>query len=228
MNEHDLLDAIGGIDPKFIESAERTVSKPKKIVRIQNYFFAAAGIFILVIAGVAIRNSQINTAVVETEEVTTGGVIGEDTEEVTTKGLSAEGSDGTEDSSVLTGGVTDKGEKGLKSEASVKSEVSATEAPQVTEAANPEAQVTGSADMDFTATIMYEGTLYKDSGEAFNGEILEDKLLQVSSYTEEEPSENGQQNFDPSSETKFFVLDEETIVVLIDPDEGIRRIFVKQ
>ena len=44
----------------------------------------------------------------------------------------------------------------------------------------------------------------------------------------EEPSENGQQNFDPSSETKFFVLDEETIVVLIDPDEGIRRIFVKQ
>ena len=212
MNEHDLLDAIGGIDPKFIESAERTVSKPKKIVRIQNYFFAAAGIFILVIAGVAIRNSQINTAVVETEEVTTGGVIGEDTEEVTTKGLIAEESDGTEDSSVLTGGVTDKGEKGLKSEAS------ATEAPQVT----------GSADMDFTATIMYEGTLYKDSGEAFNGEILEDKLLQVSSYTEEEPSENGQQNFDPSSETKFFVLDEETIVVLIDPDEGIRRIFVKQ
>lgn len=222
MNEHDLLDAIGGIDPKFIESAERTVSKPKKIVRIQNYFFAAAGIFILVIAGVAIRNSQINTAVVETEEVTTGGVIGEDTEEVTTKGLIAEGSDGTEDSSVLTGGVTDKGEKGLKSE------VSATEAPQVTKAANPEAQVTGSADMDFTATIMYEGTLYKDSGEAFNGEILEDKLLQVSSYTEEEPSENGQQNFDPSSETKFFVLDEETIVVLIDPDEGIRRIFLKQ
>lgn len=212
MNEHDLLDAIGGIDPKFIESAERTVSKPKKIVRIQNYFFAAAGIFILVIAGVAIRNSMINTAVVETEEVTTGGVIGEDTEEVTTKGLIAEGSDGTEDSSVLTGGVTDKGEKGLKSE------VSATEAPQVTEAAN----------MDFTATIMYEGTLYKDSGEAFNGEILEDKLLQVSSYTEEEPSENGQQNFDPSSETKFFVLDEETIVVLIDPDEGIRRIFLKQ
>ena len=218
MNEHDLLDAIGGIDPKFIESAERTVSKPKKIVRIQNYFFAAAGIFILVIAGVAIRNSQINTAVVETEEVTTGGVIGEDTEEVTTKGLITEGSDETEDSSVLTGGVTDKGEKGLKSEASVKSEVSATEAPQVTEA----------ADMDFTATIMYEGTLYKDSGEAFNGEIFEDKLLQVSSYTEEEPSENGQQNFDPSSETKFFVLDEETIVVLIDPDEGIRRIFVKK
>ena len=222
MNEHDLLDAIGGIDPKFIESAERTVSKPKKIVRIQNYFFVAAGIFILVIAGVAIRNSQINTAVVDTDEITTGGVIGEDTEEVTTKGLIAEGSDGTEDSSVLTGGVTDKGEKGLKSE------VSATEAPQVTEAAILEAQVTGSADMDFTATIMYEGTLYKDSGEAFNGEILEDKLLQVSSYTEEEPSENGQQNFDPSSETKFFVLDEESIVVLIDPDEGIRRIFVKQ
>jgi hypothetical protein len=210
MNEHDLLDAIGGIDPKFIESAERTVSKPKKIVRIQNYFFAAAGIFILVIAGVAIRNSQINTAVVETEEVTTGGVIGDDTEEVTTAGVigddteevttaggAAKGLDATEDSSVLTDGGSKKSE-------------------------------TKSADMDFTATIMYEGTLYKDSGEAFNGEILEDKLLQVSSYTEEEPSENGQQNFDPSSETQFFVLDEESIVVLIDPDEGIRKIFMKQ
>ena len=76
--------------------------------------------------------------------------------------------------------------------------------------------------------VMYDGAVYKDSGEEFIGEVLDDNMLQVSSYTDGEPSENGQQNFDRSSETKFFVLNEDAIVVRIDPNEGIWRIFLKQ
>ena len=179
MNEHDLLDAIGGIDPKFIKSADRAVSKHKKIARIQSYYFAAAGLLLLVVAGIVIRNNHIDTAyesIEETEEITTLGVITEETEG---------------------------------------------EVPDMTESAE-------SADSDYPAMLMYEGSLYKDSGEEFIGEILEDGLLTATSYIDSEPSEDGQQNFDRSSETKFFVLNENAIVVRIDPNEGIWRIFLKQ
>lgn len=94
--------------------------------------------------------------------------------------------------------------------------------------ATEESLATESADSDYPAMVMYDGAVYKDSGEEFIGEILEDGLLQVSSYTDGEPSENGQQNFDRSSETKFFILNEDAIVVCIDPNEGIWRIFLKQ
>ena len=184
MNEHDLLDAMGGIDPKFIKSADSTVSKYKKLARIQSYYFAAAGLLLLVVAGIVIRNAQINTtyeSVDEAEEITTLGAIPKGAEE---------GAPGvTESSPVLT-------------------------------AVAPES--------DYPAMLMHEGSLYKDSGEEFIGEIPEDSLLMATSYTDGEPSENGQQNFDRSSETKFFVLNEDAIVVRIDPNEGIWRIFLKQ
>ena len=60
MNEHDLLDAIGEIDPKHIEAAEKIPSKKKrKITYLQPYFLAAAGLFLFIIAGVIIRNGLI-------------------------------------------------------------------------------------------------------------------------------------------------------------------------
>lgn len=89
-------------------------------------------------------------------------------------------------------------------------------------------ELSESADSDYPAMAMYDGAVYKDSGEEFIGEVVEDNLLQFSSYTDGEPLEDGQQNFDRSSETRFFVLNEGAIVVLMDPDEGIWRIFLKQ
>ncbi len=94
--------------------------------------------------------------------------------------------------------------------------------------ATEESVITESDDSDYPAMLMYGGTLYKDSGEEYIGEILDDGLLKVTSYTDGEPSEDGQQNFDRSAETEFFVLNEDAIVVHIDPNEGVWRVFVRQ
>ena len=146
----------------------------------------------------------------ETEEVTIDGAIPE--------GIEGEVPDVSEGSPMLTEGSPEASEETDGIEVTEGSEAVATE----------ESLATESADSDYPAMVMYDGAVYKDSGEEFIGEILEDGLLQVSSYTDGEPSENGQQNFDRSSETKFFVLNEDAIVVRIDPNEGIWRIFLKQ
>ena len=213
MNEHDLLDVVGGIDPKYIKNADKTVSKHRKIARFRSYYLAAAGLLLLVVAGIVIRNSRTIPAyesMDETEETTTLEAVPEETE--------GEVPDVAEGSPVLTEGTTEASEETDGIEGTEGSEAIATE----------ESLVAESADSDYLAMVMYDGTVYKDSGEEFIGEILEDGLLQVSSYTDGEPSENGQQNFDRSSETKFFVLNEDAIVVRIDPNEGIWRIFLKQ
>ena len=213
MNEHDLLDAIGGINPKYIKNADKAVSKHSKIARFRSYYLAAAGLLLLVVAGIVIRNSRTIPAyesMDETEETTTLEAVPEETE--------GEVPDVAEGSPVLTEGTTEASEETDGIEGTEGSEAIATE----------ESLVAESADSDYLAMVMYDGTVYKDSGEEFIGEILEDGLLQVSSYTDGEPSENGQQNFDRSSETKFFVLNEDAIVVRIDPNEGIWRIFLKQ
>ena len=213
MNEHDLLDAIGGIDPKYIKNADKTVSKHRKIARFRSYYLAAAGLLLLVVAGIVIRNNHVAPAyesMDETEEVTIDGAI--------PKGIEGEVPDVSEGSPMLTEGSPEASEETDGIEVTEGSEAVATE----------ESLATESADSDYPAMVMYDGAVYKDSGEEFIGEILEDGLLQVSSYTDGEPSENGQQNFDRSSETKFFVLNEDAIVVRIDPNEGIWRIFLKQ
>lgn len=182
MNQHDLLDAIGGIDPKYIEDADRPFSGKRKTVRFQRYYLAAAGLFLLIAAGVVIKNTQLTRnyeSALETANVTTLGGAPAPNEEFATE--SAE-------------------------EVATKKE-SAT---------------------DYPAMVMYEGALYKDSGKEFTGEISEDATLETASYTDGEPSENRQQNFDRSSAVKFFVFDENTIVVCMDPDEGAWRIFLKQ
>nr|MCR4842397.1 hypothetical protein [Eubacterium sp.] len=160
MNEHDLLDAIGGIDPKYIKDADKTVSKHSKTARFRRYYLAAAGLLLLVVAGIVIRNNHVAPdyeSMDETGEATIDGAI----------------PDGIE--------VTE-GSEAVDTE---------------------ESFTTESADSDYPAMVMYNGAVYKDSGEEFMGEIPEDGLVQVSSYTDGEPSENGQQNFDRSSETKF-------------------------
>ncbi len=174
MNEHDLLDAIGGIDSKYIKNADKTVSRHSKIAHFQRYYLAVAGLLLIVVAGIVIRNNHVTTvyeSVDETEEITTLEAIPEESKE---------------------------------------------------------AVITESDDSDYPAMLMYGGALYKDSGEEYIGEILDDGLLKVTSYTDGEPSEDGQQNFDRSAETEFFVLNEDVIVVHIDPNEGVWRVFVRQ
>lgn len=213
MNEHDLLDAIGGIDPKYIKDADKTVSKHSKTARFRSYYLAAAGLLLLVVAGIVIRNNHMAPAhesMNETEEVTIDGAI--------PKGIEGEVPDVAEGSPMLTEEAPEAAEETDGIEVTEGSEAVATE----------ESLATESAYFDYPAMVMYNGAVYKDSSEEFIGEILEDGLLQVSSYTDGEPSEDGQQNFDRSSETKFFVLNEDAIVVLIDRGEGIWRIFLKQ
>ena len=191
MNEHDLLDAIGGIDPKYIKDADKAVSPKSKIVRFQRYYMAVASIFLLVVAGILFKNlyqAPYYESTDETSEITTLSALPEGEEEAAAEEAEAE-----------------------------------TEQETATEEAEVE-----SAESDYAAMIMYDGAIYKDSGEEFIGEILEDNLLKTTSYTDGEPSEDMQQNFNASSETKFFVWDKNTLVVCVDPDEGIWRTFIKQ
>ena len=60
MNEHDLLDAIGDIDPKYISDADKTVTKKRTIAQFQRYYLAAAGLLLLIVSGVVIRNGFIH------------------------------------------------------------------------------------------------------------------------------------------------------------------------
>ncbi|MCR4832954.1 MAG: hypothetical protein K5900_05215 [Butyrivibrio sp.] len=201
MNEHDLLDAIGGIDPKYIKDADKTVSPKNKIVRFQRCYMAAASIFLLVVAGILFKNlyqAPYYESTDETSEITTLSALPEGEEEAAVEEAEGETEQET---------ATEEAEAETASEDSFKIE---------------------SAESDYAAMIMYDGAIYKDSGEEFIGEILEDNLLKTTSYTDGEPSEDMQQNFNASSETKFFVWDENTLVVCVDPDEGIWRTFIKQ
>ena len=201
MNEHDLLDAIGGIDPKYIKDADKAVSPKSKIVRFQRYYMAAASIFLLVVAGILFKNlyqTPYYESTDETSEITTLNALPEGEEEAAAEEAEVETEQET---------ATEEAEAETASEDSFKVE---------------------SAESDYAAMIMYDGAIYKDSGEEFIGEILEDNLLKTTSYTDGEPSEDMQQNFNASSETKFFVWDENTLVVCVDPDEGIWRTFIKQ
>ena len=217
MNEHDLLDAIGGIDPKYIKDADKAVSPKSKIVRFQRYYLAAASIFLLVVAGILFKNlyqAPYYESTDETSEITTLSALPEGEEEA-----AAEEADGeTEQETATEEAEVETEQKTATEEAEVESE-------QKTATGEAEAE---SAESDYAAMIMYDGAIYKDSGEEFIGEILEDNLLKTTSYTDGEPSEDMQQNFNASSETKFFVWDENTLVVCVDPDEGIWRTFIKQ
>ena len=63
MNEHDLLDAIGDIDPKHIESAggkdKAKAAKRSNVARFRSLYLAAAGLLLLVVAGVVFRNIRL-------------------------------------------------------------------------------------------------------------------------------------------------------------------------
>ena len=229
MNQHDLLDAIGGIDPKYIEDADRPVSGKRITVRFQRYYLAAAGLFLLIAAGVVIKNTQLTPnyeSAQETANVTTLGGAPASNEEFAAESaeetqVQATGTaEAIEGSPIEAPGASENaGDSSLQTAAATDGLKASSEGEEV---------ATKESAADYPAMVMYEGALYKDSGKEFTGEIPEDATLETASYTDGEPSENRQQNFDKSSAVKFFVFDENTIVVCMDPDEGAWRIFLKQ
>ena len=202
MNEHDLLDAIGGIDPKYINNADKTAAKRSKIARFQRYYLAAAGLFLLIVAGVVIRNGYIRNDYESVEKSEETAMLEGMTEEV-------EGE--VADETVM-----------------VTSEAPETEPFEETDglAATEESLTTGST--DYPAMIMHKGALYKDSLEVYTGNIPDEGQIHVLAYVDGEPKVSGEQNFDRTISTTYFVLDEDTIVVCIEPDDGIWRLFKKQ
>ncbi len=108
MNEHDLLDAIGDIDPKHIESAggaggkgKAKAAKRSNVARFRSLYLAAAGLLLLVVAGVVFRNIRqvpaTEEALPETDAVTTLQAPATETEGVTTMGAITEQAEETEE-----------------------------------------------------------------------------------------------------------------------------------
>ncbi len=108
MNEHDLLDAIGDIDPKHIESAggaggkeKANAAKRSNVARFRSLYLAAAGLLLVVVAGVVFRNSGQDSAsgeaLPETDYVSTHRAPSTETEGVTTMGAITEQAEETEE-----------------------------------------------------------------------------------------------------------------------------------
>lgn len=87
MNKHDLLDAVGGIDPKYVSDAGKSGKKRFKIAHFERYALAAAGLILLIVAGtvISVRRPVAEPEIAETQEdidsimmmpedTTTGGV----------------------------------------------------------------------------------------------------------------------------------------------------------
>ena len=73
---------------------------------------------------------------------------------------------------------------------------------------------------DYAPMIMVDGIVYVDLYEKYEGNIDYEHVVKVLSYVDSEPTKNGEQNFDRTSSTEYFVLDTSRIVVNID-DEWI-------
>ncbi len=219
MNEHDFLDAIGGIDPKFIdaagdaevlaeieventgaENADRVNHKKRaRIVHFQRYVLAAAGLILLVVSGIVFRNSlkieeYVDEMAIEENEVIEGDDIAE------------------------TYQVPENGTDQL---------MVASEAPEAEESTSDDNPMTESANAgDYPMMLMVDGDLYIGL-DSYTGEGIFDEaeIHPVLSYVDGEPSENGAQNFDRSLTSVYRRLDENALAVLID---GKWQVFQKK
>ena len=75
MNKHDLLDAVGGIDPKYVEDAGEPGKKRFKIAHFERYALAAAGLILLIVAG-SVLTVRRPATVYETEPAETEESVG--------------------------------------------------------------------------------------------------------------------------------------------------------
>ncbi|MCR4589128.1 MAG: hypothetical protein K5682_12025 [Lachnospiraceae bacterium] len=217
MNAYDLLDAVGGIDPKYITAADAP-GKPKTVCHFQRYYLLAAALFLLVLSGVMVRNHLLipgaqlssDSSAEMCEEAAPAQVY----EESATVTAEPPADTGSSNASVYADNQAD----GVTGSAATSEQDTAKEAV--------DAEVTTQATAgDYPAMLMANGILYKDTGEEYIGEIdSTENAISVLSYTDEIPSQDGQQNFDRTLETVYFFTDEETLVVYLK-DENMWRIF---
>lgn len=83
-----------------------------------------------------------------------------------------------------------------------------------------------SAAGDYPAMLMVDGVLYKTTGEPVPVELDESVTETVSSYTDTEPTEDGQQNFDRSC-TVIYGMTSDGLMVMTD-HEWVRFVPVEQ
>ena len=166
MKDYDLLEAIGGIDEKYINNAGLKTTKRSK----KNYFMwvAAAACLCIFVSVFVISNFM-------------------------------KGNDDSKPDEIM-------GKQG--DYASIENGISGTEEK---------------ANTDYAPMIMVNGILYKDSYEEFKGEEDEYRREKFTSYSDADvPSQDGEQNFDRTLTSEYFIIDKETIAVNMD---GVWRLF---
>ncbi len=77
------------------------------------------------------------------------------------------------------------------------------------------AEETSSSAGDYPAMLMVDGVLYQSTSEPVPVEMDESVIKTVSSYTDTEPTEDGQTNFDRSCTTEYGMTSD-GLMVLID------------
>lgn len=71
---------------------------------------------------------------------------------------------------------------------------------------------------DYAPMIMVDGTVYVDLYEKYEGDVDYEHVEKALSYVDSKPTKNGEQNFDRTSSTEYFILDRTRIVVNIDDE----------
>lgn len=82
---------------------------------------------------------------------------------------------------------------------------------------NAAPQEPGAAEVDYCAAIMVDGVVYWSTGTPLAVEVDEDDVRTASSYTDGQPEEDGQTNFDRDLTTRYAMTDM-GLVVLIDQE----------
>ena len=91
-------------------------------------------------------------------------------------------------------------------------------APSLIKLGNNEGNNISENSGDYAPMIMADGVVYVDLYEKYDGNIDYEHVEKVLSYVDSEPTKNGEQNFDRTSSTEYFILDGSRIVVNIDDE----------
>ncbi len=203
MNQEYLLDAIGLLDDDLIQEAETYTAQKRK----PNYrtWMAWAACFVVVIAlgyrvshfGLGSANSNNNNA----------------------SGNSARPSNSPSASS--SAGMTNEGQNGGNGMPSI-AEPSTSGDPSSSVGANPSGSPSDPEE-DWCAAIMVDGVLYWSTETPILGEVDESVIRTVTSYTDGQPEEDGQTNFDRDLTTRYAMTRDGLVVqiegewILFDP-----------
>ncbi|MCR5031241.1 MAG: hypothetical protein K6A92_00115 [Lachnospiraceae bacterium] len=223
MNNLDLLDAIGGIDPKYIAEADKAVSgQSRRSGRIRSFrpaYLIAAALFLLLLSGAFIRTNLLRP--VSSESADTSAAVTTTAEIMAEEAAVEEAAPEESDQSVGTFSIQEN-------QSSEQTEGSAKET-------TPETATATATTGDYPPMLMVNGILYQDSYEVYEPVTDPDataqviiQTQQVLTYTDGEPSADGEQNFDRSCETIYVEAGDGTdaIYVRMEEEANLWHIFV--